>query len=213
MPDYSESEIVLVSAIEHYSYCPRQCALIHVEKVFDENIITLRGRHAHERVDEEPSGDEDGVRVERGLPIWSDELGLYGKADVVEFRQDGSVYPVEYKHGPRRAEEHDDVQLCAQALCLEDMLGVSMPLGAVYHHTSKRRREVEFDEGLRLRTRGIIDEVRETQRTGILPPPVNDSRCPNCSLVEVCMPSAVVALQDMAIEHDLFRPVELEGLE
>lgn len=213
MPDYPESEIVLVSAIEHYSYCPRQCALIHVEKVFDENIFTLRGRHAHERVDEEPSTDEDGVRMERGLPIWSESLGLFGKADMVEFRQDGSVYPVEYKHGPRRAEEHDDVQLCAQAICLEDMLGATVERGAIYHHTSKRRREVEFDEDLRARTIEIVADIRETQRSGILPPPVNDGRCPNCSLVEVCMPAAVVALASAAAEHDLFTPMETEGLE
>src|ERR671921_686889 len=118
-----EEDIVLISALEHYSYCPRQCALIHVERVFDENVFTLRGRRAHERADAPNTTGENGVRIERALPLWSDELGLNGRADVVEFPADGGIVPVEYKHGPRRERKHDDLQLCAQALCLEEMLG------------------------------------------------------------------------------------------
>src|SRR5665811_121513 len=107
MSEWNDDDIVLVSAIEHYSYCPRQCALIHVEKVFDENVYTLRGTMAHKRADEPIEAAEHDVKVERALPIWSDVHGLQGKADVVEFHQDGSVYPVEYKIGGRKASEHD----------------------------------------------------------------------------------------------------------
>src|SRR5262249_13797223 len=143
-----DADLVLVSALEHWSYCPRQCALIHLDQVWDENIFTLRGRTTHEKVDV-PEGElRDGVRVERGLPIWSDRLGLVGKADVVEYHG-LTPYPVEYKHGPRRCHGHDDLQLCAQALCLEEMTAQPVPHGAVYHHSSRRRREVVFDAALR----------------------------------------------------------------
>ena len=116
-------EPVPLSALQHYSYCPRQCALIHQEQSFDENLYTLRGRRVHERVDEGKVTTYEGVRVERGLPLVSEKYGLTGKADVVEFLADGTPYPVEYKHGPRRAKLHDDLQLAAQAMCLEEMTG------------------------------------------------------------------------------------------
>ena len=119
---FTEEEFVMISALEHWSYCPRQCALIHVEQTFDENLYTLRGRAVHKRVDEPVVEEQAGVRIERALPLWSKALGLIGKADVVEFHGE-TVYPVEYKHGPHREQEHDDLQLCAQALCLEEMTG------------------------------------------------------------------------------------------
>ena len=108
---------ILISALEHYSYCPRQCALIYIEQTFDENLYTMRGRAVHERVDQVASEIQDGVRVERALPLWSNNLGLVGKADIVEFYGE-TPYPVEYKHGPRREREHDDLQLCAYACLL-----------------------------------------------------------------------------------------------
>ncbi len=183
-------EPVMVSAIEHFSYCPRQYALIHVEQVFEENLYTLRGRAVHEKVDEGDSTVEGGVRVERGLPIWSVRLSLVGKADIVEFHGD-TPYPVEYKHGPRRSKEHDDLQLCAQALCLEEMFGVKVESGAVYHYSSRKRREVFFDHHLREKVEETLRKMREVRSSGILPPPVNDRRCRNCSLFDSCMPSAV----------------------
>src|SRR5262249_17768656 len=150
-----DADLVLVSALEHWSYCPRQCALIHLDQVWDENLYTLRGRHAHDKVDVPDTDLRDGVRIERGLPIWSDRLGLVGKADVVEFH-DGTPYPVEYKHAPRRRPEHDALQLCAQALCLEEMSGRPVPRGAIYHHSSRRRREVAFTAALRARTEHAV---------------------------------------------------------
>jgi CRISPR-associated exonuclease Cas4 len=190
MPSWSDDDLVLISALEHWSYCPRQCALIHVEQVWDENVYTLRGRIAHEKADVPDAETCDDVRIERAVPLWSDRLGLVGKADVVEFR-DGVPFPVEYKHGPRRRWGHDDLQLCAQALCLEEMTGRAVPRGAVYHHGSRRRREVEFDAPLRGRVEEATAAVRRLLREGRLPPAVHDARCEHCSLRESCLPAVV----------------------
>ena len=202
-----ELEIVMISSLEHYSYCPRQCALIHAEQVFDENIYTLRGRAAHERVDEGDSTTEDDVRVERSLPLWSRRLGLVGKADVVEFHGD-TPYPVEYKHGPRRKKEHDDLQVCAQALCLEEMLGQPVPKGAIFHHSSRRRREVVFDQVLRKKVEAAVEEVRKILSEEKLPPPANDAGCKNCSLYESCLPSTAENGRLKAIGKELFEAKE-----
>jgi CRISPR-associated exonuclease Cas4 len=180
---------VPISALEHYSYCPRQCALIHVEQTFDENVFTIRGLLAHERVE----GGEDtvsrSVRTVRGIPLWSERYGLRGKADLVEFRGEGP-YPVEYKVGRRRG-DHADLQLCAQALCLEEMLGVAVPRGAVFYHAVRRRQEVAFGEALRGRTLVAIDAIRTILAAQRLPPAPNDARCKNCSLINSCLPSVV----------------------
>ena len=112
----------MLSALQHWSYCPRQCALIHLEQAFDENVHTMRGNAAHARVDEPGFESFEGVRSERALPVWSDRLGLVGKCDVVEFHPDGKIFPVEYKHGRPKENNCDKIQLCAQALCLEEML-------------------------------------------------------------------------------------------
>lgn len=149
----------------------------------------MRGQLAHERVD---AGEMDltaGVRVERAIPLWSDRLGLRGKADVVEFRPNGP-YPIEYKVGPQHG-KHADVQLCAQALCLEEMLGLSVARGAIFHIATRRRREVEFSESLRARTTSLIEATRRMLATQVLPPPVNDARCVHCSLAESCLPDVV----------------------
>lgn len=177
----------MVSALEHWSYCHRQCALIHVEQTFDENLYTLRGRTVHHQVDEVESVSERGVRVERAMSIWNKRLGLIGKADVVEFHDD-VPYPVEYKHGARRQKEHDDLQLCAQAICLEEMTGQVVSRGAIFHHKSRRRREVTFTQELRRQVEEAVTAVRSLLADKRLPPPVNDQRCEKCSLKEACMP-------------------------
>ena len=188
--DWDDNDPIMISALEHYSYCPRQCALIHQEQTFDENLYTLRGRAVHAQVDEPEGEVVSGVRVERALPLWSDRLGLVGKADVVEFH--GEVpYPVEYKHGPRRQKDHDDLQLCAQALCLEEMTGQPVPKGAIFHHSSRRRREVEFSPQLREQVERSISEVRDMLASNRLPPAVNDARCQHCSLQDSCLPAVV----------------------
>jgi len=202
--DDKSDDPVMISALEHWSYCPRQCALIHLEQTFDENLYTLRGNAMHARVDEPTSEEIQGVRVERAVPLWSKRLGLIGKADVVEFHGD-TPYPVEYKHGPRREHEHDDLQVCAQAICLEEMIGKTVPRGAIYHHSSRRRREVVFNESLRHCVEEAVLAIRKMLAERVLPPPVNDKRCDHCSLNESCLPS-VIGEQDRAkrLVRDLF---------
>ncbi len=192
-----QDDLIMISALEHYSYCPRQCALIHVEQTFDENVYTMRGQAVHQRVDEPESEVVEGVRVERAMPLWSKRLGLVGKADVVEFHGD-VPYPVEYKHGPRREKEHDDLQLCAQAMCLEEMLNRSVPRGAIFHHKSRRRREVILTFEIRTRVAEVVTAIRSMLASKTIPPPVNDARCKHCSLSEACMPSVIVEQQRAA---------------
>jgi CRISPR-associated exonuclease Cas4 len=202
-----EGEIeVPISALEHYSYCPRQCALIHVEQTFEENLFTVRGSIAHERVD--TSGDRiaRGVRFARSVTLWSDRIGLRGKADLVEFRREGP-YPVEYKVGRRRG-RHPDLQLCAQALCLEEMLGVRVEKGAVFYHALRKRHEVTFDAGLRQATLTAVAAIREMLRTQAVPPAPNDARCPNCSLFNACLPGVVGERARLrGLQGALFRPM------
>lgn len=182
-----------ISALQHYVYCPRQCALIHVEQVWSENLYTLRGNRAHDNVDIPEGMVREGVLVERALPLWSERLGLVGKADVVEF-MDGVPYPVEHKVGSRWAKKADYIQLCAQGLCLEEMFKVPVPEGALFYKTSRRRREVAFSPELRSEVLAVISAVRALLRQTQLPPPVADARCPNCSLIDTCMPEIPAAL-------------------
>ena len=200
---------VPISALEHWSYCPRQCGLIHVEQTFDENLYTIRGRLAHERVDAGmPTSEAVGIRVLRAVTLWSERLGLRGKADVVEMRPDGP-YPVEYKVG-RRGGVHADLQVCAQGLCLEEMLGIPVPRGALFYCATRRRHEVVFDRQLRDRTEAAIQSVRTMLTTQSLPPAPNDRRCPKCSLLDSCLPAVVTARDRLrGLQGSLFRPLEL----
>lgn len=198
---------IMISAIAHYAYCPRRCALIHMEQEFAENVFTLQGTGLHERADTPLTTWEGDKRVERAVPLWSDRLGLSGRADTVEFLGNGAVRPVEYKRGARAPKEHDDLQLCAQALCLEEMLGIRVERGAVFYHASRRTREVVFDAALRQRTEQTIAAVREHLHTGRMPPPVNDGRCRHCSLNALCLPEALTAAP---ADDALFQPAELD---
>lgn len=195
---------VPLSAIEHFSYCARQCALIHVEQVFDENIFTLRGRLAHERVHSD--GADTGrlrVRSVRDMTLWSNRWGLYGKSDVVEFRP--APFPVEYKVGTVKA-VHSRLQLCAQALCLEEMLDTEVPEGAIFHIRSHRREDVAFDASLREQTLAVVEAIRLQIGTQTVPEAPNDARCRHCSLRDACMPE-VVANRDRlrGLQGALFR--------
>src|SRR5581483_366351 len=146
------------------------------------------GRLAHERVDQVGQEAREGVRIERGLALWSRRLGLVGRADVVEFHGD-RPFPVEYKVGARRSWGHEDLQLCAQAMCLEEMLGIEVPRGAIYYVGSRRRREVDFGGPLRDEVERTVALVREMLVGQRLPGALRDDpRCPNCSLYESCLP-------------------------
>lgn len=202
---------VPLSALQHWAYCPRQCALIHLEQAFDENIHTLRGQALHKRVDQAGVEVRSGFRVERALPLYCDRLGLVGKADVVEFAPDGSPYPVEYKHGSRNKKTWiaacDDLQLAGQALCLEEMTGRPVPEGALFYATSKRRRVVTIDAKLRSAVESAVAEIHNMLRSGRTPPPVNDERCNACSLRDLCQPVPLTAHDSQtALVRQLFDP-------
>lgn len=202
-----ELELVMISALQHYSYCPRQCALIHQEQTFTENLYTLRGRRVHAHVDEPSTHIEEGIRVERALPLIHKGLGLIGKADIVEFLPDGTPCPVEYKHGPRRKKLHDEIQVAAQAMCLEEMTGRQVPNGVIYHYSSRRRREVVITAELRDRVSDTTAAVRDLLRTGKIPSPVDDrALCRACSLRDTCQPDLVSASERIdAIAKQLFQ--------
>jgi len=198
---------LMLSALQHWSYCPRQCALIHLEQAFDENVHTMRGNAVHERVDDPGFETFEGVRSERALPVWSEHFNLVGKCDVVEFYPDGRIFPVEYKHGKKREKLHDDLQLAAQAICLEEMFGKPVTVGAIYHHTSRRRREVEITPELRRQVEATIAAIRAMLASGNLPSPPNDARCKECSLYEICQPQAMANHSaQTSLEQALYDP-------
>jgi CRISPR-associated exonuclease Cas4 len=196
-----ELEQVPLSALQHWCYCPRQCGLIHLEQVFDENVYTLRGQAVHAKADQPGVETAKGVRVERALPLWHDTLGLIGKSDVVEFLAGGVPYPVEYKHGSRNKAADiaacDDIQLAAQAMCLEAMTGKPVNEGALYYAPSKRRRVVHITDQLRADVMQTADAIRQMLSSGKLPPPLAvelaTKRCKACSLQERCQPQATHA--------------------
>lgn len=185
-----------IAALQHWAYCPRQCALIHLEQAFDDNLDTLRGQAVHAQVDRPGFEVRKGLRVERALPVWSDRMGLIGKADVVEFEPDGTAYPVEYKKGDRHKSPAiaacDDLQLAAQALCLEEMTYKTVQEGAIFYAASKRRRVVIVDAALRTAVADAAASVRAMLLRGTMPAPTPDAkRCPPCSLRERCQPEAL----------------------
>ena len=208
MVSMQDENPIPLSALNQFSYCPRRCYLIHAEGEFANNVHTLRGTHEHERVDRERHEVSAGVRVEYALPVWSHRLGLSGKCDAVERHPDGTVYPVEYKHGKRRKWINDDLQLAAQAMCLEEVLGVSIPKGAIYHQQSRRRREVAIDDALRCAVETAARDIRQLLAAGQLPPPVEDPRrCPECSLHDICQPELARASAKLAtLRAELFEP-------
>jgi len=197
---YSEDELIPISALQHLVFCPRQCALIHIEQVWTENVFTAEGRGLHEKVHETEAESRDGVRIVRGLRLRSLVLGLVGQADVVEFHADadgaavprleGSYrpFPVEYKRGKPKIDVCDEVQLCAQAMCLEEMLGASIPRGALFYGRPRRRKEVEFTETLRQQTRDTAGQLHELFRSRQTPRAAYSKKCESCSLLECCMP-------------------------
>jgi CRISPR-associated exonuclease Cas4 len=203
----TETDPIPLSALQHWAYCPRQCGLIHLEQAFADNIHTARGQAVHHLVDTPGYEIKSGVRVERALPVWSDRLGLIGKADLVEFHPDGTVFPVEFKHGAKRQKLHDDLQLAGQAMCLEDMLGQPVPKGAIFHASSHRRREVAITPELKQLVIDTAAAIRAMLASGKLPPPVNDSRCKECSLKEICQPEALAGQDKQRQQRQsLFNP-------
>jgi CRISPR-associated exonuclease Cas4 len=214
---YDEDDMLPVSALQHYLYCPRQCALIHLEQAWAENVFTAQGRQLHDRAHEGGPESRGDVRIVRGLRLSGRELGLTGQADVVEFHRpkpgapverlaglpgiDGQwiVHPVEYKRGRPKQIDCDRVQLCAQAMCLEEMLNVRIDNGGLFYGQPRRREPVAFDDSLRDLTRRTASQVHELIRCGVTPPPEGLSRCRRCSLADSCMPRRTGSARDAGL--------------
>jgi CRISPR-associated exonuclease Cas4 len=192
---YLDDDFIQISALQHFLFCPRQCALIHIEQIWAENLFTAEGRIMHDKAHEEQFETRGGVRIERGMPLRSLKLGLIGKADVVEFHKNEAgqwvPFPVEYKHGKPKENNCDKVQLCAQGMCLEEMTGIPVPSGAIFYGKTKHRQDVIFDEALRRETADIAGRTREFIAVGFTPKAEYSKRCESCSLISVCMPKSL----------------------
>lgn len=188
---YTEDDLIMLSALQHFMYCERQCALIHIEQIWTENLFTAEGRIMHDKVDTATRESRGNVRIEYGVPMRSLRLGLIGKADVVEFHKQGDKwvpFPVEYKRGKPKLDDCDKVQLCAQAICLEEMLGVEIKKGALFYGQTRRREDIVFDEKLRLETEEASRKVHELIESGVTPRAEYAKKCKKCSLLDLCMP-------------------------
>ena len=191
-----EDDLLPISALQHLVFCPRQCALIHVEREWAENRLTAEGGLLHARVQSGETTTRGALRVLRALPVVSHRLGITGYADVVEIHRsaDGGerAFPVEYKRGTTKAHDADRVQLCAQALCIEEMMDLSVPDGALFYGARRRRETVMFDAALRERTEALVAELRKMIENRVLPPPRYGPHCRSCSLIEVCRPTLYI---------------------
>jgi CRISPR-associated exonuclease Cas4 len=192
---HAEEDLIMLSALQHYAFCPRQCALIHVEQIWVESGLTAQGRIMHEKVHQEGNESRGPMRIARGVPLRSLRLGLVGVADVVEFhkmnKETWQPFPVEYKRGKPKADHCDLIQLCAQAICLEEMLSLAVPCGALFYGRTRRRLDVTFDEDLRHETEETAHKAHELISAGITPPPVYEKRCESCSLIGECLPKKI----------------------
>lgn len=194
----AEDALIPLSALQHWLFCPRQCALIHVEGLWAEDRATAEGRLLHEQVDAGRGESRPGVRIARGVQIRSLALGVSGKADVVELRGRPPVpFPVEYKRGKPKSHRADEVQLCAQAICLEEAFGVPVPEGALFYGVNRRRTPVAFDAALRALTARVAAEALAALAAGTTPPPVRTPACRRCSLHDLCQPERLQDAPDV----------------
>ncbi len=200
---YSEDDLLPISALQHLAFCERQCALIHIEQQWAENRLTVEGELLHNRVHERETEGRPGLVIARGLRIHSRRLGLSGQADVVEFHASADglrlagreglwrAHPVEYKRGRPKPDRTDEVQLCAQALCLEEMLDAAIGEGAIFYGQPRRRREIVLGPGLRAETEQLAARLHKLFQSRHTPAAVYEAKCRNCSLLSLCMPEAV----------------------
>jgi CRISPR-associated exonuclease Cas4 len=206
---FEEDELLPISGIQHLLFCPRQCSLIHVERVWKENLFTIEGHILHKRVHESDIEVSSSSRIERGIPMRSLVYGLIGKADVVEFHyKDGklvNVVPVEYKRGRPKKDYIDEAQLCAQALCLEEMLGIPISHAFLFYGKNRRRTKVYFDDILRKNTIKAITNYHRIINSRETPKPVYTSKCRRCSLYELCMPKSKYPVRGVAsyLNHEI----------
>ena len=192
---YTEDNLLPLSALQHIMFCERQCALIHLEQVWSENRLTVEGRHLHERVDARGGESRGELRTEYGVFVRSLRLGISGIADAVEFQREKSgvwrPFPVEYKRGRPKKNHSDEVQLCAQAMCLEEMLNVEVPEGALFYGKTRRRAQIHFDTTLRGLTGDAAQRLHALIDSETTPAADFGPKCRNCSLQDVCMPRLI----------------------
>lgn len=185
-------QTILLNSLQHYLFCPRQFALIDLECIWEDNVLTAEGQVMHQKVNSGENETRGTLKTVRSLHLGSEKYGLYGIADVVEYRNEAgeqSIVPVEYKRGRPKEHRADEVQLCAQALCLEEMHHCRVPKGALFYGKTRRRTNVEFDEELRNLTISVIEGCRKILETKRTPKPIfRTSKCRNCSLREHCHP-------------------------
>ena len=201
---YTEDELLPLSGLQHLLFCERQCALIHVEQVWVENVLTAEGRLMHERVHEADRESRGDVRIEFSMPLRSLRLGLIAKADVVEFHRDKEnpddvwrPFPVEYKRGKPKKGNYDKVQLCGQAICLEEMLEVEIPAGALFYGRTRRRLDVIFDSVLRQETEDAAKRFHKLVESRVTPKAVYMKKCKNCSMYDLCIPKTIGKAQSI----------------
>lgn len=212
---FPEADLLAISALQHLAFCERQWGLIHLEQQWEENRLTAEGRVLHDRVHDAGTEARPGVIIARGLALRCLRLGITGQADAVEFQRgeaddescvtlDGRKgfwrpFPVEYKRGKPKSDSIDEVQLCAQALCLEEMLGVRLSGGALFYGETRRRKDVPFDAELRAETEGLCLRMHELYSRGVTPAAVYSKKCERCSLINRCLPQA--PLRDGAVAN------------
>jgi CRISPR-associated exonuclease Cas4 len=197
-------EIISISTLNQYVFCPRRCALMHVEGIWSENSHTAKGTILHNNADERGYETVREAKCLHALPLYSEKYGLNGKADIVEIRRD-EIIPVEYKKGKKCEFDNDNIQLAAQALCLEEMFQTEVKRGFIYHAMSKRRREVFFDEALRRDTSATIENVRKLLQTQTIPAADFQPRCHGCSLYGTCLPKLSDLVQrEVLIENSAY---------
>lgn len=207
---FTEDQFIQISSLQHFVFCARQCALIHLEGVWDENVHTIRGGILHERVDTDTYESRGCVKTVRGLRIHSYQYGLSGRCDVVEFRIPGAegkpaVVPVEFKSGEPKEDRSDEVQLCAQCICLEEMLGTSIERGAFFYGRVRRRVPVAIDPSLRQHTYGAISAVHDLLKGERVPPARHVPQCRSCSIADFCQPKAMNTRRLTEYLRELYR--------
>lgn len=204
-----ESRLVPLSALQHYAYCPRQCALIHLEQAWAENMFTAQGQILHQRVDGQQAETRKGMRTERGVSVVSYRWGLIGKLDLLEIDLgSGALTPVEYKRGKPKIQSWDRIQLCAQAFCLEEMRDCTIERGALWYWQVRRREWITFDQPLRDETQEVIGAVHRLLDQGATPKPIPDKKCRACSLKDLCLPDLNARDRSAAYVRTLYKDEE-----
>lgn len=203
----TDHRLIPLSALQHFAFCPRQCALIHNEQAWADNFLTATGNRLHKRVDSGEPETRNGVRFERAVMVSAEKLGLTGKLDLIEKElATGQLTPVEYKKGKAKPGNWDKVQLCAQGLCLEEMMNTAVPSGYLWYWETRSRQEVPFDDALREQTLDVIEQVRALFSANTLPRPVYEKRCKACSLIDLCNPKLLAKDTSEKYMRQLFKP-------